>query len=70
MAGLAGSGRDLARVMVAQVVAAGSLWGSGVSMGWGFARNALVGCRETAGLTGCRAGGIVLWRGSGGPAAV
>jgi hypothetical protein len=67
MAGLAGSGRDLARVMVAQVVAAGSLWGSGLPRGWGFGRNALVAGWEAGRLTGWRRGAIVAEWGSGGP---
>jgi hypothetical protein len=67
MVGVAGSGRDLARVMVAQVVAAGSLWGSGLPRVWGFGRNALVAGWATGRLTGWRLGGIVAEWGSGGP---
>ena len=53
--------------MVVQVVAAGSLWGSGVFRGWVAGRNALVAGWEAGELTGWRLGGIVNWRGSGGP---
>ena len=52
MVGVVGSGRDLARVMVAQVVAAGSLWGSGLPRAWDFGRNALVASWETGRLPG------------------
>ena len=41
-----------ARVMVVQVVAAGSLWGSGLPRVWGFGRNALVAGWEAGRLTG------------------
>ena len=58
---------DLARVMVVQVVAAGSLWGSGLPRVWGFGRNALVAGWATGRLTGWRLGGIVAEWGSGGP---
>jgi hypothetical protein len=49
-----------------QMAAAGSLWGRGVFGGWIFRRNALVVGSETAGLTVCRGGGIVVGWGSGG----
>jgi hypothetical protein len=48
------------------VVAAGSLWGSGLPRVWGFGRNALVAGWATGRLTGWRLGGIVAEWGSGG----
>jgi hypothetical protein len=39
-------------VMVAQVVAAGSLWGSGLPRVWAFRRNTLVAGWATGRLTG------------------
>ena len=46
-------------MLVVQVVAAGSLWGSGLPRVWGFGRNALVDGWEVGGLTGS-------WRGDRG----
>ena len=53
---MVGSGRDLARVMVVQVVAAGSLWGSGLPRVWGFVRNARAGWLGNRSVDGVTAG--------------